>query len=697
MATGKQKLKRILAAAVLTVLIAVLVFSPVTGSAAPGRKVGSASGQEPEALTSASLQAHTNVALVLAAESLEGRTDSTAGPYGLGEVGRMVTESIDLTGLPGIYPGSSVRKVVILTDISHPVYDSAVNVNPHVAAALVRKLYAVDSTLSITLACAPEHWGSPESAEVPDSLRVDGFAASGFTRMAVSLVADLPALQLELVDLNTDSTQSITAYTNLLTEEWTAFEVAARVAQADYVIMLARLKTGPLGIDCALTSLKLALPGTVYGWPRFEDTGPALVDETLVSLYGAVRVDYLLVDALYCLEGAGTADEGVKVVGAVMAGEDLVAVDAVAARLAGFDPLDMEYLGLAGELAMGLVDPELITILGEVELPAGAVLLARPKRTFASSALANPEYPYQGQGVRRMLYSFSPDSAAARDSGEVCLPWDSLDGWAGPERSPDETLGPGVEIQGSASFHGFTYYWCPEEAEAELWVGSRCGLKVIVDGSLVLERRVSGPESLRVPDEVVELSLPGGGGTIEVFASPGDDGNAGGLFSLQLTGRADERKYAGSRVPGLVFFTDPGGTEDQAGVVGTAGPGYYVRSAASCGCTETAHCGARGAYVFKELSPGEVELKVFNDTGLLVADTTVYLEEYRNLRVDFLNLGHAGPQVTGDYSGDGDLAVNDVIALLIGMLDRPGDLYYDFNGDGRANVADAIALLLAMR
>ena len=50
-------------------------------------------------------------------------------------------------------------------------------------------------------------------------------------------------------------------------------------------------------------------------------------------------------------------------------------------------------------------------------------------------------------------------------------------------------------------------------------------------------------------------------------------------------------------------------------------------------------------------------------------------------------------QVKGDYSGDGKLALNDVISLVTLMRKRPGDKSLDYNQDGRENIIDVIVLL----
>ncbi|MBN2288457.1 MAG: hypothetical protein JXQ83_03925, partial [Candidatus Glassbacteria bacterium] len=397
-------------------------------------------------------------------------------------------------------------------------------------------------------------------------------------------------------------------------------------------------------------------------------------------------------------EGAGTPDESVKAVGGVIAGEDPVAVDAVAAMLAGFDPLDMEYLDLAGELSLGVADRERIEVLGEVGLEEGRVPLARPRRLFSDENLAAPEFPYQGQGVRRLLYGFS-SGPQGDGQEEVHLPFPGMEGWVAAERSPDEPLGPGDDGSGEGSWYGFTYYRSAREAAAELWVGSRVPLKVLLNGATVLERtreQIDSEGGFRVPNQTVDVELPAGCGTLEVYGEYEDSGDRDSLFSLHLARRDEERKYAGSRVPGLIYFLDPAGDQSRSGVVGTAAPGHSVEASLWDGTTQTAACGAQGAFVLKELDPDETLLRVYNPYGRVVADSSVYLEEWTTHRVDF-QVPAGGPAVTGDYSGDGRLAVNDVIALLLGMRDYPEDTYFDFNGDGRLNVSDAVALLLFMR
>ncbi len=61
--------------------------------------------------------------------------------------------------------------------------------------------------------------------------------------------------------------------------------------------------------------------------------------------------------------------------GALIAGADLLAVDATAARLMGFDPAHIDYLDFAAWAGVGAIDASRIDLVGEP--------LARLQRSFA--------------------------------------------------------------------------------------------------------------------------------------------------------------------------------------------------------------------------------------------------------------------------------------------------------------------------
>jgi hypothetical protein len=70
----------------------------------------------------------------------------------------------------------------------------------------------------------------------------------------------------------------------------------------------------------------------------------------------------------------------------VLASADQVAIDAVAAKLMGFDPLKMKYLRMAHDLGLGCADPREIEIVGDASAASENWHFTGPfqKMTFAS-------------------------------------------------------------------------------------------------------------------------------------------------------------------------------------------------------------------------------------------------------------------------------------------------------------------------
>jgi len=70
----------------------------------------------------------------------------------------------------------------------------------------------------------------------------------------------------------------------------------------------------------------------------------------------------------------------------ILASADQVAIDAVAARLMGFDPLSIKYIRLAHDLGLGTGDPRLIQIVGDAAAAEEQWRFSGPFRnmTFAS-------------------------------------------------------------------------------------------------------------------------------------------------------------------------------------------------------------------------------------------------------------------------------------------------------------------------
>ncbi len=89
-----------------------------------------------------------------------------------------------------------------------------------------------------------------------------------------------------------------------------------------------------------------------------------LVDLMLMQkeLHPAV---FAVMDGTVCGDGAGPRTMQPKIKNYILASADSVAIDAIAAKMMGFDPLNIPYLRMCQERDLGVADPQKIEITGE--------------------------------------------------------------------------------------------------------------------------------------------------------------------------------------------------------------------------------------------------------------------------------------------------------------------------------------------
>jgi uncharacterized protein (DUF362 family) len=73
---------------------------------------------------------------------------------------------------------------------------------------------------------------------------------------------------------------------------------------------------------------------------------------------------FAVMDGTVCGDGAGPRTMIPRIQNVVLASEDQVAIDAIAARLMGFNPLEIPYLKMAQDRGLGIADPSKIEIVG---------------------------------------------------------------------------------------------------------------------------------------------------------------------------------------------------------------------------------------------------------------------------------------------------------------------------------------------
>jgi len=95
----------------------------------------------------------------------------------------------------------------------------------------------------------------------------------------------------------------------------------------------------------------------------------SVIHETLVDLLAIQREIhpgiFAVMDGTFAGDGAGPRVMRIHEKDVILAGADPVAVDAIAAKMMGFDPLAIKFIRLAHEAGLGVGDPRAIEVAGE--------------------------------------------------------------------------------------------------------------------------------------------------------------------------------------------------------------------------------------------------------------------------------------------------------------------------------------------
>lgn len=90
-----------------------------------------------------------------------------------------------------------------------------------------------------------------------------------------------------------------------------------------------------------------------------------VLSEALVDVNTLLRPRFAVMDATIGLEGNGPKSGRPKEVGLVLASGDVVALDAIAAQIMGFEPADIAHIQLCAMNGVGIADPLQIEVVGE--------------------------------------------------------------------------------------------------------------------------------------------------------------------------------------------------------------------------------------------------------------------------------------------------------------------------------------------
>ena len=115
----------------------------------------------------------------------------------------------------------------------------------------------------------------------------------------------------------------------------------------DLLVSIPKMKTHHwVGATLSMKNFFGVVPGAVYGWPK-NVLHWAGISECIADLHASFPHHFAIVDGIVGMDGNGPIQGNPKQVGVLVAGSDMVAVDATCCRIMGIDPVLIHYLRLA--------------------------------------------------------------------------------------------------------------------------------------------------------------------------------------------------------------------------------------------------------------------------------------------------------------------------------------------------------------
>lgn len=358
------------------------------------------------------------------------------------------------------------------------------------------------------------------------------------------------------------------------------YRIHKDVLDADVYITIPVMKIHDPGLTCALKNQIGIAPSSLYGFSKFSGTPqdnykhklshnttepPYMwTDKEIVDLCTIAKIKFVVVDALMCLDISKTvkADKSNQVrMNCILAGEDPVAVDHVCCRLMGLNPDDVEHITLAERKGLGTNDDSKITVSGAA--------IENTKKLFRKNYSVQDQLFGQGNrywllngtyfttGINNpMDYEFIPNEASI-------LPTAGKDGWSSETYFINDRINLkdyykalSINTDNVVSYAA-CYFYAPADQEAELWIGSDEALKVYINGSVAYN--FTGTRTLAaasVLSETVKINIKKGMNRLLV-KSLQKISNSFYDFSLNICDVQTNQYFAGNRVWGLKFYTNP--------------------------------------------------------------------------------------------------------------------------------------------
>lgn len=251
------------------------------------------------------------------------------------------------------------KRVVLKPNLVEYHRDKVINTNPAVVGAVI-ELCKSEGAAEVIVAEGPGHWRNLE-----------------FLAAESGLGDVLKKHGVRLVDLNHDEPVKTLNLGRLTGLEY--LYLTRTITSAEVFISLPKLKTHHwAGATLSLKNLFGTLPGICYGWPKNELHWRG-IPNSIIDIALTQTPHLAVVDGIVGMEGDGPLNGTARHVGALVMGNDLVAVDATCCRLMGLPAERIAHVALGAHKKLGRLDADKIEQLGE-PIAALAQQFAPPPR-----------------------------------------------------------------------------------------------------------------------------------------------------------------------------------------------------------------------------------------------------------------------------------------------------------------------------
>ncbi len=264
------------------------------------------------------------------------------------EVDKQVAQCLKLIGglKKFVKKGDKVLLKVNLLSPEPP--EKAITTHPAVVAALIKEIQALGAN--------PVVGDSSGGLMVGRSRTHRSLVKSGIKAVAEKLGA-------EVVNFDTAGTVSLD---NPRGAKPLKIHIAKPLLEANVVITVPKLKTHSAALFTgAIKNMYGAVPGATKSEYHRLAPRPRDFTKILLDIFQLTKPHLAVMDGILAMEGNGPAAGVPRKLGLILAGEDSVALDAVAAYIIGFNPANVSTISQAFARGLGQGDLNAIEVVGE--------------------------------------------------------------------------------------------------------------------------------------------------------------------------------------------------------------------------------------------------------------------------------------------------------------------------------------------